>query len=100
MTTTYRQRLAATIDQMRAGADTSEQARAIAILTDLLDAQLPPGRIIAALDGQIAAADSAGVVTLLGWAREDIIGEPITAARAANDAINARIVDDEHRGVA
>ncbi len=96
-TTTYRERLAATIDSMRVGADTSEQARAIGILTELLDLQLAPGHIIAALDAQIEAADSAGVVTLLGWAREDIIGASITVAQHANDA---RIADNEHRGVA
>ncbi len=96
MTTTYRDRLTACIDQMRVGADTSEQAHAIFILTELLDAQLAPGHIIAALDAQIAATDSTGVATLLGWAREDIIGEPITTARRGNDAINARIAATDH----
>lgn len=77
--------------------DAGDNAAAAAVLATLLSADIPPGRIVPAIDAAITESRSAGVRVLLSRARTVVIGDPITTARAANDAINVRMVDQSHR---
>ncbi|MGJ0121707.1 hypothetical protein ACQ7HM_21100 [Williamsia sp. MIQD14] len=97
--TSYRVRLQAVIDDYHQvaidGADPEHDAAAT-VLATLLGADLAPTQIVPAIDAAIDECVSAVVRGLLRHARSEVIGNSITTARAANDAVNVRLVDHDH----
>lgn len=76
MTTTYRTRLQAVVDSL--GDDPADDAAA-ATLRRLIYDQLPPARIVPAIDAAIGAAPTKRARTLLHTARTAVIGNPVPA---------------------
>ncbi|WP_150116377.1 hypothetical protein [Williamsia herbipolensis] len=98
--TSYRVRLRAVISDYHQVAITeadSEHDAAATVLATLLGADLSPAQIVPAIDAAMEECVSAGVRVLLRRARSEVIGDSITTARAANEAVNVRLVDHDHR---
>lgn len=97
---TYRVRLRAVISeyhQVAVNEADGEYDAAATVLATLLSADFTPAQIVPAIDAAIDECVSAGVRVLLRRARAEVIGDSITTARAANDAVNVRLVDHDHR---
>ncbi len=98
--TSYRARLQAVISeyhQVAVDDVNPEHDAAATVLATLLLADLPPTQIVPAIDAAIDECVSAVVRGLLRHARSEVIGDSITTACAANEAVSVRLVADEHR---
>lgn len=94
----HRVRLRAVISTYHAAApvDGPHYDTAANTLATILAGRYPASKVIGVINDAIGEAPSEDVRVLLHAARDRVIGDRITVARAGNDAINARLVRLDH----